>query len=200
MEDDENEFTHPGLRMVRDAQGFRILLPVKAQRYRRLLHAVWFLVWMAGEAALVASLLGWSYLPAPPVPVLVAFLAAFTAAGLFVLYRLLWYWTGRERFSVSNGRLEARREIFGIGRSWTFERGTIRSLRGQPFDYEIVYPSWGRMFIGHGDGEILIEAADGTHAFAKGLEEAEARSLAALLNAELQGAARGRRPSEVRAG
>src|SRR5438105_4086534 len=95
---EDAEFTHPGLRMIRDANALKIILPVKAQRYRRLLHAMWFVVWMGGEAALLASLLGWQALPAPPQPVLIAFLAAFTAAGVYVLYRLSWYMAGREVF------------------------------------------------------------------------------------------------------
>src|SRR5262245_56532254 len=88
---EESEFTHPGLRMIRDAGAFTVVLPVKAQRYRRLLHLVWFVAWMAVEAALVASLMGWAAVPAPPRGAAVIFLAAFTVAGLFVLYRVLWY-------------------------------------------------------------------------------------------------------------
>jgi len=199
MEDDEKEFTHPGLRMVHDSTGLRVLLPVKAQRYRKLLHAAWFVVWMAVEAALVASLLGWQALPAPPRPILIGFLAVFTVAGLFVLYRLLWYWAGRETYTVSNGTLQVRREFLGIGKSWVFDRAAVRDIRGQKFDYRVVYPSWGREFIGHGEGEILIEGPDGPVSFAKGLEEGEARALATLLHKELTAESHGRRPTELRA-
>jgi CubicO group peptidase (beta-lactamase class C family) len=69
--------------MYRDAEGFHVVLPVKAQRYRRLLHVVWLAVWLLGEVALVASIAGWSALPAPPLPILLAFTAVFTAAGAF---------------------------------------------------------------------------------------------------------------------
>lgn len=199
MQDDEKEFTHPGLRLVHDAHGVQVLLPVKTQRYRKLLHAVWFAVWMAGEAALVASLLGWQAIPAPPRAVLIPFLAIFTVAGLFVLYRLLWYWAGRETFTVTDGRLKVRREFLGIGRTWKFDRGTTRGIRGQQLDYKVVYPSWGREFIGHGDGEIVVDGADGPVHFAKGLEESEARALATLLGDELNRPIRDRRPSEMRA-
>jgi hypothetical protein len=200
MQDDEKEFTHPGLRMVHDEQGFRVLLPVKTQRYRKLLHTVWFLVWMAGEAALLASLFGWWAIATPPRIVLIPFTAAFTAAGMFVLYRLLWYWAGREKFTVSGGRLTVRRQFLGMGRTWTFKPGTVRAIRGRQLDYRVVYPSWGRPFIGHGEGEIVVDAADGTHEFAKGLEEDEAHGLAALLNQELHHhPTRDRRPSEMRA-
>jgi hypothetical protein len=197
---EEAEFTHPGLRMVRDARSFTIMLPVKAQRYRRLLHLVWFAIWLAGEAALVASLLGWRPLPAPPVPVLAGFLAVFTVAGLFVLYRLLWYMAGREVFVVTGDRLAVRRMIWGLGRARNFDRGSIRKIQGRRLDYEVVYPSWGRMFIGHGEGEILVQTDEGTFAYGKGLEEEEARILASLIQQEMRVRSHDRRPSEVRAG
>jgi hypothetical protein len=197
---EESEFTHPGLRMVRDAAAFTVILPVKAQRYRRLLHLVWFVAWMAVEAALVASLLGWPAVPAPPRGAAVVFLAAFTVAGLFVLYRMLWYMAGRETFVVTEDGLSIRREILGAGRTQRFDRASIRSIRGARLSYQVVYPSWGRMFIGHGEGEILIEAGGRSHAFGKGLEEEEARILASLIQQEVRARSRDRRPSEVRAG
>ena len=196
---EENEFTHPGLRMIRDGGRLFLLVPVKAQRYRRLLHLMWFLIWMAGEAALVAGLLGWNRIPAPPRPVLIAFLSAFTIAGVYILYRLLWYMAGRETFVVTPTNLVAKREIWGIGHTRTFDRDKIQNLWGQRFNYEVVYPSWGRMFIGHGDGEILIESDGKTYAYGKGLEEKEARALADLMKQELNVRPRDRRPSEIRA-
>lgn len=197
---EEREFTHPGLRMVRDADGFRILLPVKTERWRRLLHALWFAVWMAGEAALVAALLGWQPVALPPRPLLIAFLAAFTAAGGFMLYRFLWYATGREIFVATRDMLTVRREILGIGRPRGFEREKIRSLRARRLRYRVVYPSWGRRFIGHGEWEIAVDTDDGSHAYARGLDEDEARNLAGLLRQEAHVAGRGRRPSEIHAG
>ena len=196
---EETEFTHPGLRMIRDSDAFTVLLPVKSQRYRRLLHLVWFAVWLAGEAALVASLLGWKALPAPPIPAIVAFLGVFTAAGLFVLYRLLWYMAGRETFVVRRDRLEVKREIWGLGRRRSFERRSIRKISGQRLNYDVVYPSWGRMFIGHGEGEILIESDGRAAAYGKGLEEEEARILANLIQQELAARSQDRRPTELRA-
>jgi hypothetical protein len=100
---------------------------------------------------------------------------------------------------VTDGRLEVRRELLGIGRRWTFERRSIRDLRGQRLDYRVIYPAWGRMFIGHGEGEIVIEGPDGPVVFAKGVEEEEARALASLLRRELEAPAGGRRPTELRA-
>jgi hypothetical protein len=196
---EESDFTHPGLRMIREPRAFTVILPVKAQRFRRLLHVVWFVVWLAGEAALIASLLGWQRIPAPPKAVAAVFLTAFTVAGAFVLYRLLWYLAGREEFVATGDRLRVRRQIVGFGHTRTFERRTIRKIRGRRLNYEVVYPSWGRMFIGHGEGEILIETDGAAHAYGKGLEEEEARILGSLLQQEMAIRSADRRPSEVRA-
>lgn len=195
-------FTHPGVRMVRDPGRLEVTLPVKAQKYRRLLHLVWAWIWLSGEVILIATLAGYDIVPAPPPPraFLLTFFAAFTAAGVFVLWRLLWYMAGRETFDVTRGRLLVRRSMLGLGRTRTFEPGRIRSIRGQQLSYRVVYPSWGRMFIGHGNGEVLIDTADGSYAYARGLEEEEAGLLASLLTGELKLHPRDRRPSEVRAG
>src|SRR5262245_40520519 len=130
MEDEESEFTHPGLRMYRDSGGFHVVLPVKAQRFRRLLHVVWLLVWVAGEVALAATIGGWMAVQAPPLPLLIVFTAAFTAAGAFMLYRLLWYWAGRVSFHVTGDKLLVERKMMGIGQTWTFERPKILDVRG----------------------------------------------------------------------
>jgi hypothetical protein len=197
---EEDEFTHPGLRMVREPRAFRVVLPVKSDRFRRFLHLVWFVVWLAGEAALIAGLRGMLPMPAPPQPVLLTFLAVFTAAGFFVLYRLLWYMAGREAYTVTGDGLTVRSEIWGIGHTRQFDRRSIRKIRGRRLNYEVVYPSWGRMFIGHGNGEILVELDGEAHAYGKGLKEEEARVLASLLQQEMMVRSGNRRPTEVRAG
>src|SRR5204863_3215913 len=127
---EEDEFTHPGLRMIREPRAFTVVLPVKSDRFRRLLHLVWFVVWLAGEAALILGLRGMLPVPALPQQVLLTFLAAFTAAGVFVLYRLLWYMGGRGRQVVRGGRLGVRKEIWGLGRRRGLGRSSWRGMRG----------------------------------------------------------------------
>ena len=196
---EHDEYTHPGLRIFRDSEGFHLLLPVKAERYRRLLHLLWFVVGLAADALLIAALLGWAPVPIPPRPVLAVLVVALTAGWMYMLYRFLWYAVGRERFIVARDMVRVRREILGVGVSHVFERQKIRNIRAARFDYRVIYPSWGRMFIGHGEGEILIETPSGSHAYGRGLEEDEAHKLAALLRDEAHLRTVDRRPSEVRA-
>ena len=196
-----DEFTHPGLRIYRDEKGFQVLLPVKAERFRRLLHLVWAVVGLVVEGLLVAALLGWQPVEFPPRPVLLGMLAVFTVGWAYMVYRFLWYAVGRERFIVTRDMVRVRREILGLGMQRVFTRDRIRNIRAGRFDYRVIYPSWGRMFIGHGEGEILIETSDHTYAYGRGLEEDEAHKLAWLLKEEAHlGAPERRRPSEIRAG
>jgi len=197
---EDTEFSHPGLQMTRDGEALRILLPVKNDRYRGLLHLVWLGIWLTVEIALVAAVLGWRPFPSPPTGVLIGFLAVFTMAGAYEAYRLLWYTTGRETFVVTRDRLALRREIAGLGRTRIFERGSIRSIRGRRLTYGVIYPSWGRMFIGHGEGEIhLMEISGNSYSYGKGLEIEEARILSGLLLQEMDVRFQNRRrPTELR--
>jgi len=196
-----DEFTHPGLRVFRGADGFQILLPVKAERYRRLLHLLWVVVGLAVAVVLAAAVLGWEPVPLPPRPLLAGLLAVFTVGCAYLVYRWLWYAGGRERFIVTRDMVRVRREILGLGFQRVFKRTEIRNIRAGRFGYRVIYPSWGRMFIGHGEGEILIETRHRTYAYGRGLEEDEAEKLAWLLKEEAHLAAPARRrPSEIRMG
>jgi len=186
---DRNESATPAFRVIREPGGLRINVPVKAERFRSLLNLVWFLVWAAGEVAIVLFLLGTfhpaGFVPSVPLPLAALFLAAFSVGGGVVLWRWLWSVGGREIFLVARDSLLARREIWGIGRSRTFDLEDIRSVRAARLKYQVIYPSWGRMFIGHDESEIIIDEAGRTYAYGKGLEESEARDLVDLLLEEM---------------
>ena len=186
---EKNKFAKPVFWVTREPGGLRINVPVKPQRFRTLLNLVWLLLWAGGEVAIVLFLLGGFGAPesvaSVPLPLVAAFLAAFTVAGGVVLWRWLWRVGGRESFLVARNALLARREIWGIGRSRSFDLEKTRSLRAGRLKYRVIYPSWGRMFIGNGESEIVIDGAGRAYAYGKGLEEAEARDLVDLLQEEM---------------
>lgn len=185
--------------MTRDNGTLSILLPVKPETFRWVVDFIWFSVCVVIEGALVLSLAGLSAVPGPR-PVLALLALAFFAAGLFLLYRLLWYWTGAERFVISAEGLVIERALLGLRRGRAFPREEIRSIRARRMRYLVIYPSWGRMLIGHGPAEAVVQLESGSHAFGKGLEMEEAERLAELLSAELSALAPRRRPSEIRLG
>jgi hypothetical protein len=102
---------------------------------------------------------------------------------------------------AESDRLVVAREILGIGRARTFPRERIRKIRASRLHYRLVYPTWGRMFVGTGDGEIVVETDNGSAVYGKGLLFEEAERLADLLRSELRDPAEReeqRRPTEFR--
>ena len=181
---DRTEFSNPALGVTREPGGLRISVPVKSERFRTLLNFVWLVVWAVGEITIVVFLFGGRLLPVP-LPVAGLFLAAFSIAGGVVLWRWLWSIGGREVFLVARDGLRVRREIWGLGHSRNFEFEKIRSLRAGRLKYRVIYPSWGRMFIGHDESEIVIDCEGRRYAYGKGLEEIEAGNLVDLLEEEM---------------
>jgi|SRR6185503_6387033 len=186
---DKNEFSKPVFWVTRESGGLRINVPVKPEGYRTLLNLVWLLVWAAGEIAIVIFILGGfnapEFLPAVPLPLAGLFLAAFTLAGGAVLWRWLWRAGGRESFLVARDALLARREVWGIGRSRRFDLAKTRSVKAGRLKSRVLSSTWGRMFVGLGESQIVIDCAGRTYGYGKGLEEAEAGDLVDLLEEEM---------------
>jgi hypothetical protein len=184
-----NELSNPAFRVSREPKGLRVRMPVKPDRFRSLLNLVWLMVWAAAESAIILVLLstfkssGASRAVSHSLGVL--FLTAFTAAGGFVLWRWMWGMGGMESFLVERHALLARREIWGFGHSRRFDLDELQSIKAGRLNYRMIYPLWGRMFIGHGEGEIVIVCAGHTHAYGKGLMEDEAWGLVELLEDEM---------------
>ena len=187
---DDKELSMPAFSVTRDPAGLRINVPVKTEKFRTLLNLVWLLVWAVGEVVVLTSILGGfgtpEVTPSVALPVSGLFLGALTLAGGVVLWRWLWCMGGQETFLITREALLVRREIWGIGRSRRFAYGKIRSLKASRLSYGLFYPSWGRMFIGHDGSEIVIDYAGLRHSYGKGLEDAEARELAGLLEEEMK--------------
>jgi len=178
-----NEYVNPAFKVARESEGLRIGVPVKPERFRTLLNLVWLLVWAAGEAAIILFLLG---TPSGSRPLAGLILTTFTLAGGIVLWRWLWIMGGRETFLVTPTALLARREIWGIGHTRKLDLEKIRSVRAEWLRYRVIYPSWGRMFVGHEESQIVIQSAGRAYPYGRGLEEAEARGLVDLLQEEME--------------
>jgi hypothetical protein len=117
---------------------------------------------------------------------ILAFAGIYAFAGLYELFRWLWYWVGREEFVIRPDRLIARRGIPGLVRSRTFSRDRLTGIQGRRLRYRMIYPSWGRMFIGRGDGELTFEMKGKAVSYGRGLDLSEACTLAELMSAELE--------------
>lgn len=186
---DSNEVSSPGFRVAREPGGLRIRVPVRPEKFRTLLNLVWVVIWAVTEVAIILYMLGWTgplgFSHSGAGPLAAVFLAVFTASGLWVMWRWLWRIGGQESFLVARNALWARREILGIGRTRHFAFGDIRNVRSARLKYRVIFPSWGRMFVGQGGSEIVIDCWGHTAVYGKGLEEGEAADLVALLEEEM---------------
>lgn len=90
-----------------------------------------------------------------------------------------------ESFLITLESLTARRDIWGIGHSRIYALGSIRSVNAERLKYRVNIHSWWRMFIGHGERQILVDWSGRTYAYGKGLEEVEAGDLVDLLEDEM---------------
>ncbi len=188
--------------IVRDDGRVRIELAVKPQKFRMILHAVWFLVWLIIEAGLVWT---WFTLspgnetpPRPPAPAVGVMSLVFLGAGAFVLWRGLWYWKGREIVTLERRTLTVRREIAGIGRTHRFDASVVASLRAESLSGHVIYPVWGRLFIGHGAYVLAVDREGARFYFARGIDREDAAALLKTLKGGEPVLPRERRPSERR--
>jgi hypothetical protein len=157
-------------------------IPVRFPSYAVVLNAAWFLVWAAGETILIL-LLG-STVPeegrgAWPLYrlALALALAAFTAAGLFLAWRLLWEALGREVLRMHDDELVLRREALGIGHSHTFPMWSVRDFRVGRFNEDPIYPLWSRLFVGKGPCYVSFRAGPREIHFGRGMSESDATYL-----------------------
>jgi hypothetical protein len=150
------------------------------------LDGAWTAIWLAAMTALALGLArvddpDWGRV-LPDRPVLIAMLAVLGAAGVPVLFRLLWYFFGREEFSVSEGRLRVRRGIGPIGRWREYRLSQIRDLRAAHLDYRVIYPVWGRWFVSQGANyQIEIDYDGHVRHVARGLTRREAEYVIDLI-------------------
>jgi hypothetical protein len=202
VKDQTRPFRH---RVADDPNGIRIILPVKPQRFRMLLHLVWSAAWILFGASVLwirpLSSAGAVSSDSPPRLFVILGVAVFLAGGIFVVWRWLWYLAGTETIRVDPRKLSISRGIAGLRITRGFEIAQIKDLRVRPLIYKVIYPSWGRMFVGHGDSQILFDDENGFHAFARGLTFAESKDvLEALKKAILTESKPPLRPTALRLG
>jgi hypothetical protein len=168
----------PAFKLSREPGGLRIRLPVRAGTFHMFLNSVWLLVWIAAGTAAVLLLLGRDASSqaarSVPLPVVLLFLGAFGAAGVVVLGRWLWCMGGEESFLVSRFSLGVSRGVWGLGRLRRFAPKRIRSILSAPLEPRVMDPVWGRLFVGHGDGQVVIDCAGASYRYGKGLESPSA--------------------------
>ena len=163
-------------------RGLRIEIPARYNPYVSTLLGIWLAAWAAAESLIV---LGWAgAIPAriPATPAGFLFFLAFSAAGVFMAWHLAWVLWGREILSLKDGVLSLSRGIGPrAGRPKHFDWNRIGGLRTGSFRRRLIYPSWGRRFVGKGDAFVTFRYDGRDVEVGRGLTSGEARELLELL-------------------
>ncbi len=164
----------------------KIVIPVRYLGYVRVLLWVWAAVWGVIEVAL-----GWGLIrmltASPPTPSdsilgISLLLGAFTIAGGFIAWRLVWVTKGKEILELTPEHLILRREPAG-GKCEEFERGQIRNLHIGSYAGRLIYPSWGRRFVGKEEYFIAFDYDGKSQEIARGMRRKDAEHVVEQLAA-----------------
>lgn len=172
--------------ITEDADGLRIIVPIKRNIFLLGFLSLWLCGWFAGESAAVYQLLS-GKMPVAGQSFLMVWLAMWTFGGGFAIYAWLNIATGREVIHVTKSELVIRREVLGIARPKEYDMAHVAALRTSP---GIVFNPMdfksGLAFWGISGGAIAFDYGAKTYHFGRGLEEAEARQIVSVIHKWLE--------------
>jgi hypothetical protein len=174
---------HP-TRLPKESGRLTVIIPTHYQGYIRFLLGIWLLVWGVMETVLIANFLvalrGNPAASLPSAPALAVLLLAFTAAGAFMVWRLVWVSRGREILELTGDGLKVYREPGARGPE-TFARAGIMNLHIGSYSGKPIYPSWGRSFIGKEEAFIGFDYEGKSREIARGILRRDAVYILDLL-------------------
>ncbi|HLY74285.1 MAG TPA: hypothetical protein VKU80_09225 [Planctomycetota bacterium] len=179
--------TSIGLHRAAGPQGAiekQIVIPARYVSFIRVLLGLWLAICCFIVIALATYLIAALVRPAgteeEPSFLLGTLLAFFALAGAFLAWRLAWVTKGREILELTPDRLTLRRQP-ALGAPERFDRARIQNLRVESYAGRLIYPSWGRRFVGKGNYFIAFEYEGKTHEIVRGLDRHEAENIAGEL-------------------
>ena len=169
---------------VQGGTGNTIVIPVHYLSYVRVVLGVWLAIWGVIEFFLAGSFIHTltAAVPAssPSVAGLGALLAGFTLAGAYMVWRLFWVSRGREVLEFTPERLIVRRRPT-VGASEQFDRSLIQNLHIGSYAGRLIYPSWGRAFLGKEEYFIGFDYKGSHREIARGVRRKDAERVVGLL-------------------
>lgn len=170
------------------ADGLQAVIPAQRSALALLLLLIWLGGWAFGEMQAIEQLLRPKDQAATAF--LAIWLAGWTAGGLAAIGGLLWQFAGRELLTANATALAHRIEIFGLGFTRHYAAHEVKALRPAPHGTLAQYQAWMPPFMGPARGSLAFDYGSRTLRLVQGLDEVEARELAAQLAARLPAAAR----------
>ena len=171
----------------RTAEGVRIRLLRRWGLYRAFVvvfTTVWLGGWAAGEVAAIGTLLGEDWLESGDGSgdraFIVVWLVFWTLGGALVWYAWLWNVAGQEWVEARGDALSLRRRVGPFTREREYDARHVQDLRASQPGGWAQYT--GLAMLGVGAGTLAFDYGSRTVRFADGIEEAEAKQVAAVLD------------------
>jgi len=161
-----------------------ITIPVRYLGYVRIIIGLWLAIGAAMELFLAATLIRMWTAPAPTPSASLAglevLLTCFTLAGAFMIWRLVWVSTGKEVLEWTPDRLLVRRKP-ALAKTLEFDRAGIRNLHIGSYAARLIYPSWGRAFLGKEEYFVGFDYDGKPRQIARGVRRRDAERVMVLL-------------------
>ncbi|MDB5281756.1 MAG: hypothetical protein JWO06_831 [Bacteroidota bacterium] len=160
-----------------------ISIPVKKNWFIIIFLGAWLGGWLMGETVALAAVTGLFGKIGPPQLFITFWLVGWTAGGLFAIRTWIWNLSGKEVINIGQGQLTVTKKGALFIKPKTYDLNEVKNVRAQ--DDEGSTNIWGVRRndfwnIGSG-GTIRFDYGMKTIKFAGGVDEAEAKSILAML-------------------
>lgn len=159
--------------------GLEVVVPGRRNWFVAVFLGLWLCGWAMGEVTVPVMFAQGKVREAGAELFLIVWFLGWTLGGSVALYSFGWLVSGRERVVFSATRIGIKCEVFGLGRMREYDAAHVRALRfsavpANPFDFRHALTFWGG-----GGGLLSFDYGATTVRFGAGIEESEAKSLAA---------------------
>lgn len=172
-----------------------IAIPAKKNWFMICFLGFWLIGWAMGEVTAAGTLLAGAFKVATngiseaskhPEGAfggmfLIAWLGAWTVGGAFAIYAWLWQVKGVEEIAFSPQAITISNKVPVWNRQKNYRIENVKGLRVSNMQVNFMDPSRSMDFWGVTGGVLSFDYGSGTIRFGKGLEEAEAREIIAII-------------------
>ncbi|MEI8175246.1 MAG: hypothetical protein WCG78_00055 [Candidatus Omnitrophota bacterium] len=164
--------------VVSDVDGsLRIVIPSKKNWFAIIFLAIWLVGWTFAEFAVPSQIMRSRASGHAPDYFIFVWMIAWTIGGFFALGTWLWTLAGKEIVTLDGQYVRHRRDVFGIGKTDTYDAAQIRRLR-----VSAPVTAWGgrdsgMQFWGMSGGWLAFDYGAQTRHVGAGIDESEAGEL-----------------------
>ncbi len=177
----------PRHQVIERGDGIAIRIPARRNIFILAFLTFWLCGWAVGEVSAPVAFFASAKKDPGAAAFLLFWLCGWTLGGAFALGVWLWQFKGCELIAAFPAGLSIRHEVFGCGRTKSYDVAEIRDLRVAPSSYD-PFDFRSRMGVwGLGRGSIAFDYGFKTFRFAAGVDEAEARIILQRITDALPG-------------